>query len=279
MKNFHLHLVSDSTGETVSSVSRAALAQFEQIEPEEHMWTLIRTRRQMEKVIEDIEATPGMVLHTIVDNALRDLLQEACRKLNVPCIPVLKSVVSEFAAYLRLPVQAAPGKQYALNDDYFARVEAINYSLAHDDGQGTWNLEEADIVIVGPSRTSKSPTCMHLANRGFKVANVPYVLGVNLPESLFTLTRPLIVGLTIDLDRLIQIRQSRLVTMKENTQTDYVAPEHVQEEIAASRKLFVKQRWPIIDVTRKSVEETGATILQHYKEKYGTMNPPHSHGH
>lgn len=273
MKNFHLHLVSDSTGETVSSVARAALAQFEKIEPIEHTWTLIRTARQMERVIEEIEADPGIVLHTIVDNKLRDMLRAACKKHKVPCIPVLKSVVNEFATYLRVPIVAAPGKQYELDDDYFARVEAINYSLAHDDGQATWNLEEADIVLVGPSRTSKSPTCMHLANRGFKAANVPYVKGVELPEELFKLERPLIVGLTIDLDRLIQIRESRLQSMKEQTRTDYVNSEEVESEIAASRKLFVKQRWPIIDVTNKSVEETAANILKHYKEKYGTSQP------
>ncbi len=277
MKHFNLHLVSDSTGETVSSVARAALAQFEGIEPLEFVWSLVRTKKQMDKVIAGLDTHPGMVLHTLVDDTLRDYLTTACLRLNIPCIPVLKNVVSEFANFLHEPVHASPGKQYELTDEYFQRVEAINFSLTHDDGQATWNLAEADIVLVGPSRTSKSPTAMYLANRGFKTANVPYVMGVPLPEGLETLTRPLVVGLTIDLERLLQIRRTRLQSMKDTANVDYIDAELVQTEIAASRKLFVARRWPIIDVTRRSVEETAATIIQMYRDRYGTSHPVQGH--
>ena len=273
MKIFNLHLVSDSTGETVSSVARAAMAQFEGIEPDEYIWSLVRTKSQMEKVIQQIQAHPGIVLYTIVQPQLRELLTQACHMLQIPCIPVLNSVVSEFANYLHMPVRAAPGKQYALTEEYFTRVEAINFALTHDDGQATYNLEEADIVLVGPSRTSKSPTCIYLANRGFKAANVPYVMGVPLPDGLLTLQHPLVIGLTIDLERLLQIRRTRLQSMKDTANVDYIDTEQVHEEIAASRKLFSSRRWPIIDVTKRSVEETAATIIQHYRDRHGKMHP------
>jgi regulator of PEP synthase PpsR (kinase-PPPase family) len=278
MKQFNLHLVSDSTGETVSSVARAAMAQFDGIEPEENIWSLIRTKGQMEKVIASIQERPGMVLFTIVQPNLREMLTTACREMNTPCVPVLNSVVSEFATYLRMPVKASPGKQYELTEEYFTRVEALNFALTHDDGQATWNLEEADIVLVGPSRTSKSPTCIYLANRGFKAANVPYVAGVDLPQELFQLKKPFVVGLTIDMERLLQIRRTRLQSMKDTSNQDYIDPEGVHAEIMASRKLFVAQRWPVIDVSRRSVEETAATIIQKYRDRYGTSHPQASHG-
>lgn len=273
LQHFNIHLVSDSTGETVSSVARAAMAQFEGIEPEEFVWSLVRTKGQMEKTVKALEAHPGIVLHTLVDDKLRDYLAAACHQLGVPCISVLNSVVHEFAEFLHQPVKARPGKQYELTEEYFQRVEAIDYSLNHDDGQAAWNLAQADIVLIGPSRTSKSPTAMYLANRGFKTANVPYVMGVPLPEGLELLTRPLVVGLTIDLERLLAIRRTRLQSMKDTANIEYVDSEMVQAEIMASRKLFVARRWPIIDVTRRSVEETAATIIQMYREKYGTSHP------
>lgn len=222
MKTFHLHLVSDSTGETVSSVARAAMAQFDDVEPDEHSWTLVRTRAQMEKAITGIQNKPGMVLYTIVDKKLRDMLKAECLKLGLPCVPVIAGIVSEMASYLEIESSDMPGRQHELNEEYFSRVEAINYALAHDDGQSHWDLEEADIVLVGPSRTSKSPTCIYLAYRGYRAANIPYVMGCPLPPSLETLKKPLIVGLTIDVDRLLQIRKTRLQSLKQEEETNYI---------------------------------------------------------
>ena len=262
MKSFHLHLVSDSTGETVSSVSRAALVQFEDVEPEEHIWTLVRTKGQLEKVLAGIDAHPGVVMFTLVSRELRRTLRQHCDAKRIPCIPVLGPVIKEFEQYLGKEGSRNPGKQHELTEDYFSRVEAINYALAHDDGQATWELDDADVVLVGVSRTSKSPTCVYLAYRGFKAANVPFVLDCPLPDNLEQLKNPLIVGLTIGTDRLMQIRKTRLQSLKEEKEPNYIDIELVEKEIAESRKLYRKHGWPVIDVTRRSVEETAATIIQ-----------------
>lgn len=276
MKQFHLHLVSDSTGETVGSVSRAALAQFESLEPEEHTWTLVRTKSQMERVLEGIKEEPGMVLFTVVDAELRKMLRLACEQMKLPCIAVIGPVVSEISAYVGEKTQARVGKQYELDEDYFNRVDAINYTLAHDDGQAHWELEEADIVLVGPSRTSKSPTCVFLAYKGYKAANIPFVMGCPLPDSLYNLRSPLVIGLTISPDRLQQIRQTRLQSLRQDEQTNYIDSDAIQQEIEESRKLFRQQRWPIIDVSRRSVEETAATILQHYTKRQEMQEEQHA---
>lgn len=266
MKKFNLHLVSDSTGETVGSVARAALAQFDDIEAEEYNWPLVRSKNQLERVIESISENPGAVMYTLVDVVLRDTLKMECAKRGLPCIAVLSTVVSELSSYLGLETHALPGKQHELNEDYFTRVDAINYALTHDDGQSHWDLEDADVVLVGPSRTSKSPTCVYLAYKGFKAANIPFVLDCPLPPSLETLKKPLIVGLSISTDRLQQIRKSRLQSLKQENDTNYVDLEYMQREISESRKLFNKNKWPVIDVSKRSVEETAATIAQYLKK-------------
>ncbi len=265
MKQFHLHLISDSTGETVSSVARAALAQFETVEPDEHVWSLVRTPAQLEKVLLAVEEEPGVVLYTVVNQTLSDTIKQFCHQRNLPCIPVLSRVVMEMAAYLGAEVSSEPGRQHILSEDYFSRVEAMEFTLAHDDGQATWDLEEADIVVVGVSRTSKSPTCVTLANRGYKAANIPFVHNIPLPENLFKLKRPLIVGLTIGPDRLKQIRQTRLQSIDQRSgESSYADHEQIIEEVKASKRLFQKHRWPSIDVTRRSVEETAANIITLY---------------
>jgi regulator of PEP synthase PpsR (kinase-PPPase family) len=267
MKSFHLHLVSDSTGETVSSVSRAALAQFEDSETQEHVWSLVRTQGQLDKVIAGLDEYSGPVMYTFVNRELRKTLRQACLERHLPCIPILGPVIRELSAYLNEEASEKPGHQHELSENYFKRVEAINYTLSHDDGQGHWELESADIVLVGVSRTSKSPTCIYLANRGYKTANIPYVGECPLPEKLFELKQlaepPLIVGLTISLDRLLQIRKTRLLSLNQQEDTNYVDSEVVEAEIDAAKKLFRKEGWPIIDVTRRSVEETAALIIQY----------------
>jgi [pyruvate, water dikinase]-phosphate phosphotransferase / [pyruvate, water dikinase] kinase len=267
MKQFDLHLVSDSTGETVSSVARAATVQFDDIEPRDHIWSLVRTRGQLDKVIAGIRANPGVVMYTLVDKNLRDILKAECLKLSLPCIPVLAQIIAELTTYLGIESSSLPGRQHELDEKYFSRVEAINFTLTHDDGQATWDLQEADIILVGVSRTSKSPTCVYLAHRGFKAANIPFVNGCPLPPELETLKKPLIVGLTISTDRLVQIRKTRLQSLKQDEDTNYVDMEKVEQEILDSRRLFAKNKWPVIDVTRRSVEETAATIIQHFHDR------------
>lgn len=266
MKQFHLHLVSDSTGETVSSVSRAALAQFDGVHAEEHIWSLVRTKGQLEKVIAGLDANPGVVMFTLVDGNMREELRQACGQRKLPCIPILGHVVRELSNYLNEEATGTSGAQYELSEDYFQRIDAINFALAHDDGQATWELEQADIVICGVSRTSKSPTCVYLAYRGYKAANVPFVPNCPLPDNLLGLKQPLIVGLTIAGDRLLDIRRTRLTAMNQEANTDYVNEEKVTEEIESSKKMYRAQGWPVIDVTRRSVEET-ATLMIQYRQR------------
>ncbi len=274
MKTFHLHLVSDSTGETVASVARAALAQFDTAQAEEHVWSLVRTKGQLEKVIAAIDAHPGVVMFTLVDAEMREQLRQAVAKRGLPCIPILGHVIRELSNYLGQEATGAPGQQYELSEDYFARIDAINFALEHDDGQATWELEDSDIVIIGPSRTSKSPTCVYLAYRGFKAANVPYVPNVPLPENIVSLKQPLVVGLTIGSERLIEIRSSRLIAMNQDLNTDYVNEEHVRQEIENSKKLFRQQSWPVIDVSRRSVEETATLMIQYRIRQVEKRNKP-----
>lgn len=265
-KKFHLHLVSDSTGETVASVARACMAQFDEAVAEEHVWSLMRTKGQLEKMIASLDTYPGIVMFTLVDHEMREQLRQACGQRGLPCVPILGHVIRELSNYLDLEATGHTGAQYELSEDYFARIDAINFALEHDDGQATWELEQADIVIVGPSRTSKSPTCVYLAYRGYKAANVPYVPGIPLPENIVGLKQPLVVGLTIGEERLIEIRTTRLAAMNQDAPTDYINEERVHDEIETSKKLFRAQGWPVIDVTRRSVEET-ATLMIQYRQR------------
>jgi regulator of PEP synthase PpsR (kinase-PPPase family) len=260
---YHLHLVSDATGETMNSVARACLAQFEGVEPVEHVWTLIRTRGQLDKVIAGLEREPGPVLYTIVNEQLREVLEAACRQLGVPSIPLLDPVMRMLASYFGLESRGQPGRQHELDQEYFDRIDAMNFTLAHDDGQSAGNLNEADVILLGVSRTSKTPTCIYLANRGIKAANVPVVPGCPLPAELEAARRPLIVGLTKDPARLVQVRRARLRMISQQEETDYVNLSTVREEVAVARRLFTQRGWPVIDVTRRSIEEIAATIMTH----------------
>lgn len=266
-KKFHVHLVSDSTGETVSSTARSVFAMFEDAEPEEHLWSLVRTKGQMERVVEEIRDTPGIVLFTVVEEKLQQILIESCREMGVPCVSVLTHVIQEVARYLGIKEKAKAGRQHQLTEEYFSRVEAINFALEHDDGMNTENLEAADIVLVGPSRTSKTPTCVYLSYRGYYVANVPLVKGCPPPENLFSLKKPLVVGLIISSERLVLIRKSRLVSLHETRETDYVDMSVIKDEVADARKMYAKYEWPVIDVTRRSIEETVANIVNLYNER------------
>ncbi|HKF71586.1 MAG TPA: pyruvate, water dikinase regulatory protein [Stellaceae bacterium] len=268
---FHLHLVSDSTGETVHSVARACLVQFDEAEAVEHIWSMVRTKMQMERVIHGIKANPGVVLFTLVDEGLRGVLQEGCRKLQVPAIPVLDPVLAVLASQLGRKSRGLPGQQHLLDTEYFRRIDAMSYTLAHDDGQSAWGLNDADVVLVGVSRTSKTPTCMYLANRGIKAANVPIVPGTPLPEELLALARPLVVGLTNDPERLVQVRRNRLQQLHQEQARpmEYTDSAAVREEVQQARRLFTERHWPVIDVTRRSIEETAAAILRLLAQRQG----------
>jgi regulator of PEP synthase PpsR (kinase-PPPase family) len=261
-QKINLHLISDSTGETLSSVARAVLSQFDNIETNDFIWSLVRTDNHLKKVMDGVSKNPGIVLYTIVRNDLTEIIKKKCIELKIPCISVLSHIISEFSNYLQMDVSSTIGRQHLLNNDYFMRVEAINYTINHDDGQGAWDLYDADIVIIGVSRTSKSPTCVYLSCRGYKAANIPFVKMELIPDSVFNLKKPLIIGLTIDPAKLIQIRHSRLKYLKQDIEGDYVDLESIKNELIQSRKLFSKLSCPVIDVTKSSVEETAAKIMQ-----------------
>ena len=272
MANFHLHLVSDATGETIKSVARACLVQFEGVEPIEHVWSLVRTRGQLERVVQGIATNPGVVMFTFVDENLRQYLESKCRDIQIPCISVLEPVLAELTRYFGRQSRAEPGRQHVLDAEYFTRMDAMNYVMSHDDGQVSKDLENADIVLLGVSRTSKTPTCIYLANRGYKAANIPIVPEVPLPGILFQLKRPLIVGLTESAERLVQLRRNRLRMLNESEDTGYADPERIKAELAFARKICLQNKWPILDVTRRSIEETAAAILQLYDRRAGRIS-------
>lgn len=263
---FHLHLVSDATGETLIAVSRAVSALFQSAASIEHVYPLIRSKTQLDRAITEISSAPGIVLFTLVDQDLSEVLQNACAEMGSPCLSVLQPVLSLFQSYLGAVSTSRPGAQHMLNAEYFKRIDALNFTMMHDDGQQPENLEQADVLLLGVSRTSKTPTSIYLANRGVKTANIPLVPSVPLPSSVTSLKKPLVVGLVASPERIVQIRQNRLLTLNADQETPYVDRFSVAEEIAQSKKLFTTNGWPIIDVTRRSIEETAAAIMDLYKE-------------
>ena len=282
MKNYHLHLVSDSTGETIQNIARACLVQFDGVEVEKHLWPMVRSRAQVKKVISGIEASRGAVIFTLIDDHSRAILIGECARLNVPCIPVLDGVMQGLSKYFGAPIRGLPGRQHLLDAEYFDRIDAMDFVMNHDDGHGMTELHDARIVLVGVSRTSKTPTSIYIASHsGIKTANVPFVPGIPLPEELFRASESFIIGLTASPDRLVQIRRNRLLMLHEATETDYVDPERVRLEVAEARKLFTRMKWPVIDVTRRSIEETATAILQRYgayRERIAAPGPAgHAH--
>ena len=261
--------MSDSTGETVHSVARACLVQFDDVQAVEHVWSMVRTRNQIERVIAGIGANPGLVLFTLVNDALRQVLQEGCRQLQVQAIPVLDPVIGALASYLGRQSHGVPGRQHLLDSEYFARIDAMTFAINHDDGQSPWGIDDADVCLVGVSRTSKTPTCLYLANRGIKAANVPFVPGVQLPGELLKTKKPLIVGLTNDPERLIHLRRNRLNMLDHHEGTDYTDLEAVRSEVREARRVFAERHWPVIDVTRRSIEETAAAIYKLLMRRHG----------
>ena len=267
MSQLHLHLLSDSTGETLEIIAKACLAQFEGVDAVRHFWPMVRSEGHLERVLDDIERRPGLLLFTLVNKTIRRVLEQECRRRGLHAVSALDPVTDALSAVVGQEAKARPGRQHALDAAYFARVDAIQFSIAHDDGIGFDNWEEADIVLAGVSRTSKTPTSIYLANRGFKVANIPLVPQSPPPTKLFELKHPLVVGLTTNPDRLIQIRRNRLLSLNQAPQTDYVDLEAVNAELAFARRIFADHGWPVIDVTRRSIEETAFAIVKLCNER------------
>ena len=260
-KKIHIHLISDSTGETVSTVARSAGAHFKNFDTIEHNWVLVRSIEQINKILEEIKENKGLVIFTLIDKSIRKSLEAGCKRIGVPAVPILDQVVMTIEEFFKYDLAIdEPGRQHALSSNYFDRIGAMQYTLAHDDGQQVHNLNEAEIVLVGVSRTSKTPTSMYLANRGIKVANVPIVPRVQLPGALVR-KGLFVVGLTTSPERLKQIRKSRLNAVGESNETEYIKEELIEEEVLRAKKLFNQHGWPSIDVTRKSIEETAAAVL------------------
>ncbi|RUU03524.1 kinase/pyrophosphorylase [Mesorhizobium sp. USDA-HM6] len=259
---FHLHLISDATGETLLAAGRAASAQYKDARAIEHIYPLIRTEKQVAKVFEDIEEEPGIILYTVVDQKLARSIDERCAAMGLPCVSVLEPVLSVFQSYLGTPAGRRVGAQHVLDAEYFRRIDALNFTMEHDDGQLPANMDDADIVLIGISRTSKTPTSIYLANRGIKTANIPIVLGVPLPESLIAAKTPLIVGLVATAERISHVRQNRILgNTSAYVPTDYIDRAAINEELAYARQLCTRHGWPMIDVSRRSIEETAAAIV------------------
>jgi regulator of PEP synthase PpsR (kinase-PPPase family) len=264
---FHVHLVSDATGETLNSIAKAALAQFEGVLVEEHSYVLVRSRKQLARAIEQIAELKGLVFFTLVNPELRKELISQCARLNLPCLDVMEGPISMMRQFLGAAETHRPGAQHELDQRYLQRIEALNFTIQHDDGQALDTIGGAQVVLIGASRTSKTPTCVYLAIRGVRAANVPLVPGIPLPASLLTTKGPLFVGLWASPDRLVQVRRNRLNVMGEVRDTDYVDIDSVRKEVSATRKLFEQHEWPVIDVSRRSVEETAATVINLLHER------------
>ncbi|MEG3084125.1 pyruvate, water dikinase regulatory protein [Sphingomonas sp. PB2P12] len=261
MIRLHLHLLSDSTGETLENIAKAALAQYDDVETVRHFWPMVRTEAHLERILQEVAQNPGLVIFTLVNPATRRILEQRCIALGLPAVAPLDPVNDALSGLLGQQAKARPGRQHVLDAAYFARVDAIQWTIAHDDGIAWEEWEEADIVLAGVSRSSKTPTSIYLANRGYKTANIPIVVESPPPRILYGLKNPLIVGLTTSADRLIQVRRNRLLSLNQQPDTSYVEEEAVMRELAFARRMFADNGWPVIDVTRRSIEETAAAII------------------
>ena len=257
-----LHLVSDSTGETLKAVSSAAAAQFSELEYQQKTYPMVRTLTQLERVFKNIKEEKGVVFCTLVEEEVREKLEQFCKVKNILYLPVMENIVSILEEYTGFEAINKPGGQHILNDDYFKRIEAINYTLEHDDGQGLLNLENADVIVVGVSRTSKTPTCIYLANQGIKAANYPLVPHVGISKELENVKNTQVVALITSAHTLVEIRRKRSIELGlNNTDNDYIDIHKVEEEITTAKRIFANKGWPVIDITRRSVEETASAIM------------------
>jgi len=264
---FHLHLVSDSTGETLTTVAKAVSVQYAQIQAIEHVYPLVRTPKQMYRVFQAVADAPGIVLYTVVDANLKLMLEERCRELRVPALYVLEPIMKIFESYLGAPQDPVVAGQRTLDADYFRRIDALNFTIAHDDGRLPADLNQADIIVIGISRTSKTPTSIYLAQRGYKTINVPLVPSMELPRQLEDSHSAFVVGLVALPGRIAEIRRNRVGFLANTNLKDYVDRYRIAQEIRDTRRICSKNGWPVIDVTRRSVEETAASIIKLFQER------------
>jgi len=271
-KEFHLHLVSDSTGETLEAIVQAALVQFEGVEVKKHYWPLVRSAMQMNRLMEDIREQPGLIMYTLVNPAIREALEASCLKENLPVLSILDPVINLLGSYFGVQASHKPGKQHKMDAHYFERIDALQFTMAHDDGVLVQDMPQADIVLVGVSRSSKTPTSIYLANKGYKTINVPFVPGCPMPRELDEIKNKFVIGLTTSAERLVAIRTNRLRSINEETDGDYTDVSHIQDEIKECRKYCSQRGWATIDVTRRSIEETAAAILNRYHQWLDAQN-------
>ncbi len=260
---FHLHLVSDATGETLISAARAVSSQYTNSNAIEHVYPLVRRQSQLEKVLESIDREPGIVLYTIVDKMIASVLVEKCASMGIPSVSLLKPVSNIFQSYLGSPTQQKVGAQHALDLVYFNRIEALDFTMAHDDGVIPSDIEDTDVILVGISRTSKTPTSIYLANRGIKTANFPLVPNIPVPDTILNARYPLVVALIATANQIFHVRQNRELGAKSTIGDEgYTNRASIAEELSHTRMLCKQNNWPIIDVTRRSIEEASAAILE-----------------
>ena len=264
-----MHLVSHASGEMVEMIARNAVAQLEGVEVERHLWKMVRSIGLVPDILAEIASHRGIVFHSIAVTDIREALEEGCRQLNVPCLFVLEPFVSRLAEHSGAAIRFRTAARDFIDEDYYRRVEAMKYTLAHDDGHGADNLEDADVVLVGVSRATKTPTCMYLASRGIKAANVPVVPGVPLPEGVIKAKAPLVVGLTVQPKVLAQIRSSRLKRLSEDGASSYSERDAVAREVLEARRLCGRHGWQVIDVTNRPIENTAAFILELLRQRAG----------
>tara|TARA_B100000686_G_C16790922_1_gene978651 strand:- start:2974 stop:3798 length:825 start_codon:yes stop_codon:yes gene_type:complete len=270
---YNIYLISDSTGETLDRIFMALKAQFKNFEHNLFHYSFSRTENQILKILEEAKKKEdSIILYTIVDNKLAKFLSQEAIKKKIPCFGVLGDLILNFSKLLNQKATHIPSGQHALNEEYYKRIEAIQFTMNHDDGNLTSDVHKSDIVLLGVSRTSKTPTSIYLANRGYKTANVPIINQNSIPKKLLDEPKTCcIVGLVVEPKRLHDVRKNRLTTIKENENTQYTKLETIQKEINESKKIFKKYQWPVIDVTRKSVEETAASVIKIY-EIFSTKN-------
>ena len=266
--SLHIHLVSDSTGETVHQVARAALSQFPDVQIFEHIWTLVRTPAHVETIASALNRNPGILLYSVVDPEIRRSIEELCSKSSIPSLSVLDPLMDMLSSVLGYRQNTRPGGQHKLDKAYFDRMAAVEFAVNHDDGLNMDRLKDAQILLVGVSRTSKTPTSMYLANRGYRVANYALVPNVDFPLHLLENTPDLfVVGLTTDAKRLSMVRRNRLQHMSDSQNDTYADLDNINDELKSARRLFSGQNWPVLDVSRRSVEETAAAVLHLYMNK------------
>ena len=266
-QKFHIHLVSDATGETLNAIVNAAMAQFEGADVQLHSYALVRSEHQLQRSIDHIAISPGLVFFTLVNPRLREMLLTRCNSLSIACVDVMERPVAELSKFLGITETHRPGGQHEVDQRYLARIEALNFTIQHDDGQSLDTIRDAEVILVGASRTSKTPTCVYLAIRGVRAANIPLVPDMEIPSVLTQPNGPLVVGLWVSPDRLVAVRRNRLASMGEERDTNYIDLDSVRGEIAATRQLYEQQDWPSIDVSRRSIEETAASVMNLLTER------------